>query len=283
MKGHHPALEPKADCFYVPASAKDDPLETTIVDAGRFTETCALWVPLYREEQAANDVGLAFADYLRSAPPNRKVVLIGHARGADLVLGLLRNSFDPDPAMQKRLLVALAIGGTMEVPPGKDVGGTLAKVPVCGEVDQIGCVVAFRAYVNGPLVDPGPALPAKDRETVCVNPTTLDLVQTPSSIGRISRSYFTVRKPVVPLDSLFPQIDTHFVEVNGFFGAECVEHPAGFYYLGVFPLPGDVLEHGPVDLDAEALHRQHGLRDLEMQIVQGSLIDLVDRRVKNLP
>ena len=76
----------------------------------------------------------------------RKVVLIGHSQGADMIARLLQRVFDKDPAMRERLLLALPIGGPVEAAQGKLTGGNFENIPLCSRPDEQGCVVAFRTF-----------------------------------------------------------------------------------------------------------------------------------------
>ena len=143
---HHPAADPKVDCFYVyptmddrmfPANQTDfsnpEKIRSAVLaQAARFSEVCALYVPLYRQitlgtymwnstrrerllETAFSDVHDAFLHYLGQYNRGRKVVLIGHSQGAEMIARLLRYEFEHNPELRQRLLVAMPIGGQFEV------------------------------------------------------------------------------------------------------------------------------------------------------------------------
>ena len=110
-----PAAAPPIDCFYVyptvdlglaPANHVEfDDLDAitsvTRAQAARFAQVCALYVPLYRQitigtylrggdrerdglALAYGDVAAAFRAYL-AAHPGRRIVLLGHSQGAEMV------------------------------------------------------------------------------------------------------------------------------------------------------------------------------------------------------
>ena len=123
---------------------------------------------------AASDVMDAFVHYMATYNGGRKIVLIGHSQGAEMVSRLLKRYFDDDPAMRERLLLALPLGGHIEVPPGETTGGTFAHIPVCTRTGETGCVVGYRSFVAGMNVEPGFDPPTPGRESVCVDPVALD-------------------------------------------------------------------------------------------------------------
>ena len=77
--------------------------------------------------------------------------------------------------MRKRLVSAILLGGNVEVPIGKDVGGTFTKVAACRSATQIGCVVAYSSFVQPP---PSNALfglvpGSTTLQVLCTNPASL--------------------------------------------------------------------------------------------------------------
>lgn len=302
---HTPDPAPKADCFYVYPTVDLDlvprihedlrdtsrELATTRAQAMRFTEACALWVPLYRqvtlgtwlqprEERerllaiAFEDVERAFSEYLAQAPPSRPIVLIGHSQGAEMVVRLLRRFFDHDEAMRRRLLLAMPIGGEVEVPVGKTSGGTLTSIPVCTQPLQTGCIVAYRTHFAKEPVDPSRWAPKAGLETVCVDPSALDR-ETPRSPDLLSRAFFGVEGPFRPYLRHVSDVTTPFVELRDVYEARCVHLETGYGYLAV-----DDHGRGPIDL-ASPFFRigKLGLHVLDLQFTQGDLVDLVARRV----
>ena len=303
---YEPAAQPKADCFYVyptvdlelvPGNHEDlrdrrHVVETTLAQVGRFGSTCALWVPLYRQVTlgtwlqpraelekglalAYGDVERAFAQYLASTPPGRPVVLIGHSQGAEMAVRLLRQFFERDAALRARLVLAIAVGGSVDVAPGRATGGTFASLPVCTHALETGCVVAYRTHAAGEPVDVGRFGPPPGRETACVSPAALDAADG-ASVQRLSRAYFpsagmfdvTLRTPVVA---------TPFVRVDDAYAARCT----GTSYRAL-EVAGRA--DGPVDLHARKLRAYKlGLHVLDLQLAQGDLLDLVARRVARLP
>jgi hypothetical protein len=264
-----------------------------LAQAARFSEACALYVPLYRQATlgtylrgadtrerwlavAYSDVADAFLHYMGRFNHGRKVVLIGHSQGAHMITRLLKDYFDADPAMRARLLLALPIGGAVEVAAGAATGGSFANVPLCTRAGETGCVVAYRSYRDGEepatrkrdVAHPGAAF-------ACVNPAA------PGSDDRrpFSRTYFpTGRGGLSGLEG----VTTPFVLLRDFYAGRCTATAEGFRYLAVeaAPAPGD-LRKSPVDLDGWRASTSMGLHVLDMSFPQGDLVDLVARAGKD--
>jgi hypothetical protein len=309
---HHPADHPKVDCFYVyptvdlelvPGNHEDlnearRQTMTTIAQAARFTEACALWVPLYRQvtlgtylqpketlerglARAFSDIERAFGEFLAKADPTRKIVVVGHSQGAEMVVRVLRRFFDDDPALRARLLLAMPIGGDVDAPSGKTSGGTFKNIPACTTANETGCVVAYRTYAAGENVDPDRWAPPSGRETLCVDPSVADAGNRDEP-HRFSRAYFGLwpetRRHLRGVDG----ITTPFVLLRDFYSGRCVRGPGGFAYLEASQVPphGDT-RVSPVDFANRRLRiGKLGLHVLDMQLAQGDLVDMVSRRAR---
>jgi hypothetical protein len=317
---HHAAEHPAVDCFYVyptvdlelvPGNHEDLTVRkmkaTTIAQAARFTEACALWVPLYRQVTigtylqskpalerglafAFADIERAFAEYLAHADRSRKIVLVGHSQGAEMVVRLLRRFFDDDPAMRARLLLAMPIGGDVDVLAGEARGGTVKNIPACTRADEIGCILAYRTYAAGERVEADRWAPAAGHETVCVDPSAIDgpasaAQQAAQHQHRFSRTYFAVWPELRGFMHGIDDVTTPFVLLRDFYGARCVRGPDGFAWLeaSVAPAAGDT-RRSPVELrDRRFRIGKLGLHVLDLQFAQGDLVDMVARRVTALP
>lgn len=307
---YQPAQQPAADCFYVyptvdldlvPRNHEDlgdtrRILATTRAQAARFGETCRLWVPLYRQVTlgawlqpkaelerllavAFADVERAFAEYLASAPRDRPIVLIGHSQGAEMVVRLLRRFFDHDPAMRARLVLAMAIGGDVQVPAGRATGATFTNLPMCTRPLETGCIVAYRTHFAREAVDPSRWAPAPGNETVCVDPHTLD-----GPSARLARAYYPVGGELGHFMRGVSEVKTPFVMLRDFYEARCIRGERGYAYLAVAAAttPDDARGDGPVDLASRRFHvGKLGLHVLDFQLPQGDLVDMVARRVRS--
>jgi pimeloyl-ACP methyl ester carboxylesterase len=194
---------PAIDCFYVYptvsgqkttlANFKVDPVERSIAlyQAARYAQSCRIFAPVYRQvtltallsgtketpAQLATplaDVRRAFQDYLAHQNHGRGFVLIGHSQGSFVLRQLIAKDIDAKPAVRRRLVSAILLGGNVTVKRGSDVGGDFKHIRACHSTHQLGCVVAFSTY-DAPV--PANSLfgrAAKAGQAVlCTNPTAL--------------------------------------------------------------------------------------------------------------
>ncbi len=304
---HVAAASTKVDCFYVYPTVDLDAVpgnhtdfsdlgpmtNATLAQAARFSEVCDVYVPLYRQitigtyifpgarreqrlEIAFSDIADAFAHYLGQHNRGRKIALIGHSQGAEMVVRLLQRFFDHDPALRERLLIAMAIGGRVDVPKGKLVGGTFESVPVCSTPDELGCVIAYRTYRAGGKVSTALGAPPAGSESACVNPASIDR----NERHALSRTYFPVTGRSGGALAGIEGVTTPFVLFRDLYASQCLDGPEGTRYLGITTAAG---EAGPLDLEDARLNTALGLHVLDLQLPQGDLIDLVKRRAAALP
>lgn len=207
------ARRPRYDCFYVYPTVSEqqtenadrsiDPQQTAIAEyqAARFSETCRVYAPVYRQftlkavfggelspevvETAYGDVLAAWRTYLRRYNHGRGVVLIGHSQGTGMLSRLLRSEIERRRAQRRKLVSALLLGGNVVVPRGERVGGTFRRTPLCETAAQIGCVVAFSTFsqtppddaafgrTDGALVSLPKGADPRDYRVACTNPARL--------------------------------------------------------------------------------------------------------------
>lgn len=296
----------KIDCFYVYPTVDlrmlagnhtdftdlEDIERVAFVQAARFSSVCRVFVPLYRQitfgtylqseevkrpytAVAESDVVDAFLHYMGQANGGRKIVLIGHSQGAEMIVRLLQRFFDRDPVMRERLLLAMPIGWPMEVERGKTTGGTFAELPMCTKKGEIGCVIGYRTHVAG--TDPAPkhAMPKPGHESICVHPGEL----LRGSAGPLGRAFLPSRANVLTHMRGLDDVTTPFVLLREFYSASCVEGTGGYRYLAVSdaPPPGD-RRQSPVDFADPWLHGILGLHVYDVQLGLGDLVDLVRER-----
>ncbi|HEY2320454.1 MAG TPA: DUF3089 domain-containing protein [Solirubrobacteraceae bacterium] len=205
LKVLHPkrVAKPAIDCFYVYPTVSDQkttlanrhvgPEERSIAlyQAARYSQYCRVFAPMYRQVtvpalQAGNeespqqlaipigDVRQAFATYLRKYNHGRGFVLLGHSQGSSVLEQLIAKDIDAKPAVRKRLVSAILLGGNVLVKRGKTVGGSFKHVPGCRSATQLACVIAFSTFDQPP-----PAKAIFGRTTVrgdqvlCTNPAAL--------------------------------------------------------------------------------------------------------------
>jgi hypothetical protein len=210
-----PASQSAFDCFYVyptvTASAATANTGTAVTpalegaavsQASRFSQVCNVWAPTYRQrtsaslaaglgnDPAADEVSYesllaGWKDYLAHDNNGRPIVFIGHSQGAANLIRLLRSQVDHDPTLRDRLVSAIILGGNVQVPKGKTVGGTFDHIPACTKETQTGCVIAYSSFSSPPPADslfgrPGQGVSLQSGQTttrgqqvVCTNPAAL--------------------------------------------------------------------------------------------------------------
>jgi hypothetical protein len=200
------------DCFYVyptvTASAATSNTGTAVTaavegaavsQASRFSQVCTVWAPTYRQRTSAslakglgNDptadqvsyesLLAGWKDYLAHDNDGRPIVFIGHSQGAANLIRLLRSQVDDNQALRARMVSAIILGGNVQVPVGKTVGGTFAHIPACTRASQTGCVIAYSSFSSPPPADslfgrPGEGVSlqsgqrtGRGQHVVCTNP-----------------------------------------------------------------------------------------------------------------
>lgn len=178
------------DCFYVyptvvTSARPTAPLALTSevqailkYQAARFSQVCRVFAPVYRQATLGGifapviadssstsaspgaatrvfgpgyaDVKAAWESYVRTENRGRGVVLIGHSQGSGMLIRLMREVIDPDPAQRARIVSAIVPGGNLVVPQGERVGGDLQHLPTCASASETGCVLAWSAFANTP-------------------------------------------------------------------------------------------------------------------------------------
>ncbi len=201
----HPkaVAKPKFDCFYVYPTVSDqkttnanlhiDPEERSIAlyQAARYSQDCRVFAPMYRQitvpalesgnhetpaelKLPLSDVRTAFKTYLQKYNHGRPFILLGHSQGSFVLEQLIAKDVDPKPAVRRRLLSAVLMGGNVLVKQGTGIGGTFKHIPACKSATQLGCVVAFSTFDQTP---PANAIfgrtTVKGDQVLCVNPAAL--------------------------------------------------------------------------------------------------------------
>jgi hypothetical protein len=265
------AKHPKFDCFYVYPTVSDqktinatlriDPEERAIAtyQAARFSQTCRVWAPMYRQltlqgiadrskvtpaaqAKAYNSMRAAWREYLAKHNKGRGFVLLGHSQGSFLLRKLIAEEIDKRPAVRRRLVSALLLGGDVTVRKGHDAGGDFQNVPACRSVKQIGCVVAYSSFGDTPPADSAFArvagAKAKKFQVLCTNPAALGggsgtLVPYaatqafPGTIGLAVRIFL----------GELPQVPTPWLRPAGRYAAKC-STAGGASFLKVDSLDG---------------------------------------------
>ncbi len=172
-----PDPEAPIDCFYVypTVSLQPGPLSDMIAAPEQkeivaeqfapFGTKCRLYAPLYRQVTLpelgaegqgkapdfdttipARDVTAAWKTYVAHDNAGRGFVLIGHSQGSAILKYMIAALIDGTP-LARQLVSVIVPGTNIDVPPGQDVGGTFAKIPLCRAADQTGCVIVYSSYL----------------------------------------------------------------------------------------------------------------------------------------
>jgi hypothetical protein len=276
---HSPAAS-KFACFYVHGSdgltgigntslavTKVD-LEVAVEQAAPFSQVCQVWAPSYRsqtlptvEKGLAGDEALlrstsavAYASVLPAwqwflaHSGGKPVILIGDSQGSAVLIRLISAQLDHQPSVLRRLLVAILVGGNLQVPAGKTAGATFTKVPLCTAATEAGCAIAFSSYPSQPPADsvfgrPGQGVSLQSGQTAkagqqvaCVNPAALA-----GGIGGLDPYLLTsTQTPKVPIpgyERLTEPVSTPWVTYPGLYSARC-EQGGGATWLQVTSLAG---------------------------------------------
>ncbi|HXW81006.1 MAG TPA: DUF3089 domain-containing protein [Acidimicrobiales bacterium] len=210
-------LASKFDCFYVHptdslASTANTGLAITSPDiitaeeqAAPLSQVCQVWAPAYRSQTwtsvraglagdaavmrstftVAYDSVLATWQWFLAHSDDKPIVLIGDSQGSAVLIHLISAQLDHEPSVLSRLLVAVIVGGNLQVPVGKTVGATFTKVPLCTSATETGCAIAFSSYPSQPPAGsvfgrPGQGTSLQSGQTAkagqqvaCVNPAAI--------------------------------------------------------------------------------------------------------------
>ena len=170
------AKNPPLDCFYVYPTVSNDqgmnsdlsPSEekvATQTQFARYASVCRTFAPLYRQMTvgaivayttganvdeagalAYRDVAAAWRNYLAARNQGRPFVLIGHSQGSLMLQMLIAREIENNPAIAKRMKLAIIPGYNLLVLQGRLVGGTFKKTPLCSRPGETGCVMSWVSY-----------------------------------------------------------------------------------------------------------------------------------------
>lgn len=305
------AADPPVDCFYVYPTVSRDPGDNSdlvpgieekavaAVQLARFAGVCKTYAPIYRQAtltalqkaltgaNVERNFGLAYADvlnawrhYLEHDNKGRPFVLIGHSQGSIMLSLLLAQEIENSPAAA-RMLSAMLIGYNIEVPEGKNVGGTFRKTPLCTRVGETGCVVTFVSFRASAPPPTGSLFgrAARPGMTVgCTNPAGLAGGSAPlDSYWYSGPSITNTQDPIAWSSAGAPPAT--FLHTEGLASAKCVnEGPLGYLAVSVNAdpndartdrIPGDVVYAGTI-LPGWGMHLA------DMNLAMGNLIALIE-------
>jgi hypothetical protein len=209
-----PASQQPYNCFYLYPTASNErtvnanlavqPAETQIAfaQAAPFSQVCSVWAPIYRQltvsgisahgpagasagQVAFASVLAAWSDFIAHYDDGRPIIFIGHSQGSIMLIRLLAQYVDPNPAMRKLVVEAIIAGGNVTVPDGKTAGVTFRHLPLCTATGQVHCVIAYSSFPSEPPADsnfgrPGQGMSLNSGQTAtsgvqiaCVNPASI--------------------------------------------------------------------------------------------------------------
>src|SRR5262249_32182 len=115
--------------------------------AARLGSVCRVFAPVYRQitltallanlsghpipvDSALADADLldAWKHYIANDNEGRGVILIGHSQGASRLVTLIKREIDGNVDLRARLVSAILLGTSLQVPVGKTVGGDFANI-----------------------------------------------------------------------------------------------------------------------------------------------------------
>lgn len=310
----HPKAQrtPPVDCFYVYPTVSDEKTgnsnlqvqdtERSIAtyQVGRYSQYCRVYAPMYRQVTLVgaglsggtpttkanstlpvSDVEHAFADYLAHDNHGRGFVLIGHSQGALVLEKVIAQMVDPKPAVRRRLLSAILMGGNVLVKGNTGIGGDFKHIPACRRDSELGCVIAFSTFdqpvpsdslfgrPNG-LTGLGVAAAPKGDEVLCTNPA--DLAGGDGRLDPITPSApfapgSTIALGLSVLGVTFPSPPTAFWSAPGAYTARCADSH-GAHVLEVTARDGAPTPQ-PAPTPAWGLHL------LDANLSQGNLVSIV--------
>lgn len=324
-----PASSSSVDCFYIYPTAglnlvpgNPDPYYTdtsaiesaTAAQAASFSSECRVFAPQYRQatigayvlpeflrqqyiQVAESDILAAFDYYLANYNDGRKIILIGHSQGSEMLIKLIQARFDNSPELRAKLLLGILAGIPINVPTGQKVGGTFANVPVCTRPGETGCLIAFGSYAEGsdPATDTRIPTPA-GQERVCVNPATLDDAALSPDERRNGRKVLQSTLLMPAKDSAgFVRDDAQtksFTRLTGAFSGACTtaSDPRMRFFSIREELASTDPRHGivklsktPLDQVTQLLIGDVGLHVLDMQFPMREMVALVAARRPRAP
>jgi hypothetical protein len=264
---------PPIDCFYVyPTVSRDQGLnsdldvseERTVVEVqfARFGSVCRTFAPIYRQMTvgavaayaagaditaagalAYRDVAAAWHNYVATRNNGRPFVLIGHSQGSLMLQQLIAREIETDPAVARRMKLAIIPGYNVLVPQGKLVGGTFKKTPVCSSPGQTGCVIAYSSFREKNVPPSGALFGITDQPgmtVACVNPAqpgSRDWV--PLDSYWFSRSGLPIPGGPISWSSEAPP-PSPYLHTHGLVSAKCInEGPRGYLWVRTNHKPGE--------------------------------------------
>lgn len=196
--------------------------------ASVFNGSCKVYAPRYRQatlssffdtlngnkalDLAYEDIKAAFTYYLLHYNQGRPVIIASHSQGTWLGIRLLKDFFDNDSILRKRLVAAYLIGG-----PATD--HEYLHIPSCDSAGQTGCYIGWGSFKWG-----NHSMDSRYKNFLCVNPLTWKRDETLASKE--------LNLGGVP--SNFSRIDPHICDAKCMKGKLWVHKPNKKGYISLF-------------------------------------------------
>jgi hypothetical protein len=274
-KGLSPvAKDPPIDCFYVYPTVSSDAGLNSDLNPGReeklaaesqfarFASVCRPFAPVYRQmtlgavaayaagvnidaaaKLAYSDVLAAWRNYLANRNQGRPFLLVGHSQGSLMLQMLIAREIENNPAIARRMKLAILPGYDLLVPQGKLVGGTFKRTPLCSRTGETGCVVTWTSFRENNVPPSGAIFgyASQPGMTVgCVNPAlpgAREWVRLDSYW--FARSTLPVPGGPVQWSSEGPP-PTPYLHSAGLVSAKCInDGPRGYLWVRTNHNPGD--------------------------------------------
>jgi hypothetical protein len=226
-------------------------IEAAVAQASRFSAECEVYSPMYRQVTLAgllagfahnspnqniayDSLLTGWESFLNDYSDGRPFILIGHSQGAAMLIRLIKSQIDDDATLRARLVSAIILGGNVQVPTGKLVGGSFANVPACTSTSETGCVIAYSSYPSEPpptsiFGRPGQGVSLQSNQTasageqvLCTNPAALS-----GGKAALSPFFFATTQSLGKID-----VATPWVTYPGLYSASC-QHEGGATWLQV--------------------------------------------------
>jgi hypothetical protein len=247
------------DCFYVyptvsrettdNADLRVQPAErdVAIAQGSPFSSVCNVWAPMYRQltltallnnhyyqkqyqKIAYESMVQGWHEYLSHYNRGRPIVFIGHSQGGQLLIRLLHNEVERDPALRKQVVMAVLLGANVVVSTDRRVPGSFASLPLCTSLHEAWCVIAYSTFANPPPTNsifaiPGQGVSLPDETArsgvsiACTNPGALG-----GGSASLTAS-FTIGHTGywwAPANPAPRNVATPWVSYPGLFTAQCV-------------------------------------------------------------
>jgi len=310
-----PARHPEIDCFYIYPTISTDPggnsdlvpgadQELFVVQqqAARLGLACRVFAPVYRQvtltaliailggHPIPADQNLAYADvldawkhYVANDNDGRGVIVIGHSQGAGILTKLVKDEIDPNPILRERLVSAMLLGTSLQVPTTADVGCDFQNIPLCHSRRDVGCAISYGSFRANKPPPPNSLFGRSTQpgcKAACTNPAALG-----GGSGTL-HSYFPTDGVTLPILTVPPPawvdpakhvtITTPFVTLPHFVDAACADNGFSYLALTVHGNPKDAR----IDDIAGDLTPEWGMHVIDVNVAMGDLVRIARGQAK---